>query len=95
MQREGEKSLFLVAVTPRVEHNGNDMSLSTAGSFPELTAARLPPTSEGALASEDSSVLRDMAGLASPCVKQLYLALPPPRTGRKKRTHTPSCHLES
>lgn len=46
--------MFLVAVTPRVEHNGNDTSLSTAGSFPELAAARLPPTSEGALASEAS-----------------------------------------
>lgn len=52
--REGEKSSFLVAVTPRGEHNGKDTSLPTAGSFPELAAARLPPTSEGALASEAS-----------------------------------------
>lgn len=52
--REGEKSLSLVAVTPRGEHNGNDMSLPTAGCFPELAAACLPPTSEGALASEAS-----------------------------------------
>lgn len=47
-QYRGEKSLFLVAVTPRGEHNSNDMSLPTAGSFPELAAARLPPTSEEA-----------------------------------------------
>lgn len=40
--------MFLVAVTPRGEHNSNDMSLPTAGSFPELAAARLPPTSEEA-----------------------------------------------
>lgn len=52
--REGEKSFSLVAVTPRGEHNGSDMSLPTAGSFPELAAARLPPTSEGALASQAS-----------------------------------------
>lgn len=41
-------------MTPRGNHNGSNTSLPTAGSFPEPAAARLPPTSEGALASEAS-----------------------------------------
>lgn len=97
--REGEKSLSLVAVTPRGEHNGNDTSLPPAGSFPELAAARLPPTSEGALASEASWGQLGPQGHGwvslSLCETTVFGSSSTKNWEKKKRTHTPSCHLES
>lgn len=42
MQRAGERSSFLVPMTPAGKYNSNDI---TASSFLELAAACLPPTS--------------------------------------------------
>lgn len=78
-------------MTPRGNHNGNDTSLPTAGSFPEPAAARLPPTSEGALASEASwgQLSAQGHGWISPslCETTVVGSSSTKNWGEKKTTH--------
>lgn len=92
-------------MTPWGEHNGNDTSLPKAGSFPEPAAARLPPTSEGVLASEASRGQLSAQGHGwislSLCETTVVGSSSIKNWGKKKNRNkkkqptTPSCHLES